>query len=379
MPSIPGGRSSTLPIGVRRAVRADGELVDRAVDPGLGVEEPAARGEVDRPGVGRGRDRVQQRRLAERADPERAEVVARRVRDEVDVADAQDPAERALPVGLRLRVDERPARLDPIRRHRAGSGLARDEPVARAERERERNRRRRRVHDRRRREPAVVPDLEDVDRARARLGRHEQLPPVRREADLAGRRQEVRRGRVAQPERARRARDRREAVRADPEALDDAGTARVEHVGQVVVDRRRSAGNWPPEGVTLSSASAWPWTRKAETVLLPAFTAISIAVVERERALRREAVGLRPRQRGAAEAAGAVRADARQVTVVAAPVDGDRVSGSARWSARTRAGGRDGGRARDAPTTSVRRRARAPWPPAAQPGSSRCFIAPPCG
>ncbi len=77
---------------------------------------------------------------------------------------------------------------------------------------------------------------EDVDRAAARFRGHDQLLPVRREADLAGRGEEVRRVGVGEPERARRAFERADAVAADLEALDDADAAGVQDVHEVVVD-----------------------------------------------------------------------------------------------------------------------------------------------
>src|SRR5438445_6056992 len=111
------------------SVASDGELVDGAVPARLGVEVAAARGEVDRAGVRGGRDRLQQRWLAGRVDREGAQVVRARVRDEVEVADTQDPAERGLAVALRLRIAQGAARVDRVRRDRARPGLAVHEPA----------------------------------------------------------------------------------------------------------------------------------------------------------------------------------------------------------------------------------------------------------
>ena len=89
------------------------------------------------------------------------------------------------------------------------------------------------------------------------------------------------------------------------------------------------AGNWPPDGTTFSSESVSPWTLNVETESLPALTAKSslcCAVVD-ERALRRDAIGLGARRRGAAETARRVAAGRRERAVLRAVVDDDPVAG----------------------------------------------------
>ena len=179
-----------------RTAGVDGELVHRAENARRRVEEARAlrRREVDRAHLGGRGDGREERRLTA-LDGERAERVAGRVRDEEEAADTLDPAELRLAVALGLRVAEHSVLIEAVGRDRACSGLAAHEPAVR-ERERERHGRRGRIRDERRREHAVAHDLEDVDRARARLRRHEQLPAVRREADLPRRREEERRRRI---------------------------------------------------------------------------------------------------------------------------------------------------------------------------------------
>src|SRR5829696_5370694 len=76
----------------------------------------------------------------------------------------------------------------------------------------------------------------NVDRAAARLRRHDQLAPVGCEPDLPGRGEEVRRVGVREPERARRAVENPDAISADLEALHDPDPAGVQDVHGVVVD-----------------------------------------------------------------------------------------------------------------------------------------------
>ena len=186
-------------------VRIDRELVDRSGGARLRVEEPPlrGRGEVDRAGLGCRHDAGggQQCRAAVGADPVRADRVAAGVRDVVRVPCLLDPAESDLPVGLGLRAGERPVGLDRVGRHAARPGLADDEAAGRVERERKGHRRGRRVRDGSGAERSAARDAEDVDVASARLRRHDQPAPVGREADLAGRGEEVRRVRVREAER----------------------------------------------------------------------------------------------------------------------------------------------------------------------------------
>jgi hypothetical protein len=168
---------------------------------------------------------------------------------------------------------------------------------------------------------------EYVDQAPAGLGRHEQLAPVRREADLAGRGQEVRRVRVGQAQRPRRARDRRDAVPADAESLNDPRAARVEHVGQVAV--HADAGGELPAGrldVDEPQAVAVRAEGRDRVAAGVHRDQQTVPAVVGQRPLRREPVGLRPGRRDPTEAAGRVRAGANQAAVVPAVVDGDPVA-----------------------------------------------------
>ena len=201
MPSSPGGRPVTAPIGASVPsvpIRNSSTVPVARLD----VEEVAARREVDRAGIGRRRDGAGSATAGRPRRSKRAERVAGRVRDEVEAADALDPAQRDLAVALRLRVAERS--VGPTGTSSPSSRRPRRTRAGRAgERERERNRRRGRVRDGVPLRAGRPADLEDVDRAPARLGRDDQLAPVGREADLPRRASGSSAGRVGEPERAR--------------------------------------------------------------------------------------------------------------------------------------------------------------------------------